>query len=192
MAEMSTTYISTLPTGSAGGSKYLVQDDGNNTTKVTVNDAVASATAITSANSSISSINAKIGSVTLPTTAQTLTGAIAEHESDITALNGNLTWQSVTLTAGSDVTINSQAAYKRDNLLFVFASITLSSNVSAYTTLLTHGLNARCGWIAPLYSNAKIPVTTTGIYGDAGNTTIRASQPITAGTYQVSCVIPWY
>lgn len=90
MAEMSTTYISTLPTGSAGGSKYLVQDDGNNTTKVTVNDAVASATAITSANSSISSINTKIGSVTLPTTAQTLTGAIAEHESDITALNGKL------------------------------------------------------------------------------------------------------
>ncbi len=90
MAEMSTTYISTLPTGSAGGSKYLVQDDGNNTTKVTVNDAVASATAITSANSSISSINTKIGSVTLPTTAQTLTGAIAEHESDITALNGKI------------------------------------------------------------------------------------------------------
>lgn len=90
MAEMSTTYISTLPTGSAGGSKYLVQDDGNNTTKVTVNDAVASATAMTSANSSISSINTKIGSVTLPTTAQTLTGAIAEHESDISALNGKI------------------------------------------------------------------------------------------------------
>lgn len=90
MAEMSTTYISTLPTGSAGGSKYLVQDDGNNTTKVTVNDAVASATAITSANSSISTINSKIGTTTLPTTAQTLTGAIAEHEGDITALNGRL------------------------------------------------------------------------------------------------------
>ena len=96
MAEMSTTYISTLPTGSAGGSKYLVQDDGNNTTKVTVNDAVASATAITSANSSILSINSKIGTTTLPTTAQTLTGAIAEHESDITALNGKLEYGSYT------------------------------------------------------------------------------------------------
>ena len=142
--------------------------------------------------SDITTINNKIGSTTMGTTATTITGAIAEHEGDISTLNSNLTWQSVTLTAGSDVTINSQAAYKRDNLLFVFASITLSSNVSAYTTLLTHGLNARCGWIAPLYSNAKIPVTTTGIYGDAGNTTIRASQPITAGSYQVSCVIPWY
>lgn len=98
MAEMSTTYISTLPTGSAGGSKYLVQDDGNNTTKVTVNDAVASATAITSANSSISSINTKIGSVTLPTTAQTLTGAIAEHESDITALNGKFVVEAKTVS----------------------------------------------------------------------------------------------
>lgn len=101
MAEMSTTYISTLPTGSAGGSKYLVQDDGNNTTKVTVNDAVASATAMTSANSSISSINSKIGSVTLPTTAQTLTGAIAEHESDITALNGKFAYRDYTVTTGT-------------------------------------------------------------------------------------------
>ena len=118
---------------------------------------------------------------------------IATNTAAITELNGKLTWQSVTLTAGSGVTINSQAAYKMGNLLFVFASITLSSNVSAYATLLTHGLNARCGWIAPLYTNYKTPTSSFfGIYGDAGNTTIRASQQITAGTYQVSCVIPWY
>ena len=32
-----------------------------------------------------------IGNLSLPTTAQTLSGAIAEHENDIRALNANLT-----------------------------------------------------------------------------------------------------
>ena len=113
--------------------------------------------------------------------------------SNIATLNSKLTWQSVTLTAGSGVTINTQAAYKIGNLLFVFASITLSSNVSPYATLLIHGLNARCGWIAPLYTNYKTPISPDyGVYGDAGNTTIRASTSIAVGTYQVSCVIPFY
>lgn len=178
--------ISGLPSGTAAGSNLLAQDDGSNVTKITINQAVA-------ASQAMQQVNNKIGSTALPTTAQTLTGAIAEHEADLTALNGKLTWQSVTLTAGSGVTINSQAAYKMGGLLCVFASITLSSNVSAYATLLTHGLNARCGWIAPLYTNYKTPTSQdSGVYGDAGNTTIRASQSITAGTYQISCVIPWH
>ena len=96
---------------------------------------------------------------------------------------------SVTLTAGSGVTINSQAAYKMGYLLFVIARITLSSNVSAYATLLTHGLNTRCGWVAPLYTQTS---QNFSVYGDAGDTTIRTKQTITAGTYQISCVIPWY
>lgn len=139
MAEMSTTYISTLPTGSAGGSKYLVQDDGNNTTKVTVDDAVASATAITNANSSISSINTKIGSVTLPTTAQTLTGAIAEHESDITALNGKIaglivyktaTIPNITLLSGGYYAINSYLPAAPTGYSLMFALIRSWSSVS--------------------------------------------------------------
>lgn len=43
-----------------------------------------------SAESALAAIESGIGTTTLPTTAQTLTGAIAEHESDISALNGNL------------------------------------------------------------------------------------------------------
>lgn len=41
-----------------------------------------------SAESALAAIEAGIGTTTLPTTAQTLTGAIAEHESDIVAING--------------------------------------------------------------------------------------------------------
>lgn len=41
-----------------------------------------------SAESALAAIENGIGTTTLPTTDQTLTGAIAEHETDITALNG--------------------------------------------------------------------------------------------------------
>lgn len=69
---MANTYISELSTGVAAGSNYLVQDDGSTTSKVTVSDAVASASII--------------GSTPMGTTATTLTGAIAEHEGDISTL----------------------------------------------------------------------------------------------------------
>lgn len=58
--------------------------------------------AINGLNSSIGVINEKIGNVTLPTTAQTITGAIAEHEEDISQLNGNLSRKFIE-TTGSTV-----------------------------------------------------------------------------------------
>lgn len=73
--------ISGLPSGTAAGSNLLAQDDGSNVTKITINQAVA-------ASQAMQQVNNKIGSTALPTTAQTLTGAIAEHEADLTALNG--------------------------------------------------------------------------------------------------------
>ena len=99
MAELDTIYISSLPTGAAGGTKYLVQDDGSNTTKITVNNAVASASIV--------------GSTALPTTAQTLTGAIAEHESDITAINSQMNGLTLTrssITAGGSKAITTSAS----------------------------------------------------------------------------------
>lgn len=129
MPEMLTTHISALPTGSAGGSKYLVQDDGNNTTKVTVNDAVAAASAVSTINNKIGSTSMgttattvtgavkehsdKIGSTSMGTTATTITGAIAEHESDITALNGNSTGtiSGVTYTSNGTVDIGRVSKY---------------------------------------------------------------------------------
>ena len=67
--------ISGLPSGTAAGSNLLAQDDGSNTTKITINQAVA-------ASQAMQQVNNKIGDTALPTTAQTLTGAIAEHEAD--------------------------------------------------------------------------------------------------------------
>ena len=73
--------ISGMPSGTAAGANFLAQDDGSNTTKITINQAVA-------ASQAMQQVNNKIGDTALPTTAQTLTGAIAEHEADLTALNG--------------------------------------------------------------------------------------------------------
>lgn len=183
--------ISNLPTHTPVGSDYLAVEDSSATGKATVNDVVAAATQVQTNKSAIGVLSS------LTTSAKSnLVAAINEVDSHadanaaaISSLNSNLTWQSVTLTAGSGVTINSQAAYKIGYLLFVIARITLSSNVSAYATLLTHGLNTRCGWVAPLYTQTS---QNFSVYGDAGDTTIRTKQTITAGTYQISCVIPWY
>ena len=46
--------------------------------------------AIAEHETDISGINTKIGSTVLPTTAQTLTGAIAEHETDITGIGNKI------------------------------------------------------------------------------------------------------
>lgn len=91
---MANTYISSLPTGTAAGSNYLVQDNGSATTKVTVSDAVEKATII--------------GSTPMGTTATTLTGAIAEHEGDIGAINtqmGNLSYTRYTVAGGGSQTV---------------------------------------------------------------------------------------
>ena len=91
---MANTYISELSTGVAAGSNYLVQDDGSTTSKITVSNAVASASII--------------GSTPMGTTATTLTGAIAEHEGDIGAINtqmGNLSYTRYTVAGGGSQTV---------------------------------------------------------------------------------------
>ncbi len=70
--------ISGLPSGTAAGSNLLAQDDGSNTTKITINQAVA-------ASQAMQQVNNKIGDTALPTTAQTLTGAIAEMNKKFTS-----------------------------------------------------------------------------------------------------------
>lgn len=57
-----------------------------------VQDAITTANTNISTNTSdISTINGKIGTTALPTTAQTITGAIAEHETDISGLSTTIT-----------------------------------------------------------------------------------------------------
>lgn len=134
--------ISGLPSGTAAGSNLLAQDDGSNTTKITINQAVA-------ASQAMQQVNNKIGSTALPTTAQTLTGAIAEHEADLTALNGNISTlngkmtiaevDKNTLMSGvlSGLTFDSFYSAHRDGETMWCASITPTSSVSANTVLFT-------------------------------------------------------
>jgi hypothetical protein len=58
-----------------------------------------------------------MGNFSLPTTAQTLSGAIAEHENDISELNSNL-------TMGISTTITpAQGVYRRDYKCYKFGKI---------------------------------------------------------------------
>lgn len=56
----------------------------------TANSAVFTAVPAGAVNDAVSATNDKIGNTALPTTAQTLTGAIAEHEQDITSLSDKI------------------------------------------------------------------------------------------------------
>lgn len=120
----------------------------------------------------------------------TAEGDIDAAQSDIVSLKAATTWQSVTLTAGSNVTINMQQAYKLGKLLVIRANIQVTTTIAAYATLLTHGYNAKCGWIAPIYSASFVPVENKGVYGDASNTTIRNASSLPAGAYTISVIIP--
>jgi len=71
---MSTTTISDLANKTPSGSMYTVIEDSGSTGKTTINNLVSSADII--------------GSTSMGTTATTITGAIAEHEADLTELNG--------------------------------------------------------------------------------------------------------
>ena len=67
--------------------------------------------ALTSQGSSIQAVRTEIGVTPLPTAAQSITGAIAEHETDITTLNGNFTKTSVLISEQSGIAFC--VAYKK-------------------------------------------------------------------------------
>lgn len=66
-----------------------------------------------------------IGNTALTTTAQTITGAIAEHESDISTINGNLTnkikYVDATVTTGTDLYTG-----------YYYADITIPTNLGTF------------------------------------------------------------
>lgn len=76
----------------ASGSKLGVSWSSDKVTlsnTMTADDMPMSSSDATTAKSAIDTINTKLGSTTMGTTATTVTGAIAEHESDISTLNSN-------------------------------------------------------------------------------------------------------
>lgn len=124
--------ISNLPSHSPSGSDYLAVEDSSLTGKATVNDVVG-------ASSSVATINAKIGSTALPTTAQTLTGAIAEHESDITTLNSNLALKSgnISVTSGWTVQNGNNWCRKSGHVAEFYLEVTGGTLASGWNNLGT-------------------------------------------------------
>lgn len=118
--------------------------------------------------------------------------------SELTALNNGLTSvqnelrvKSLTLqSANSSVTITAQSAKLFGNVLAVFVTFTLSSQVSIYGNLISlGGKSASAGWILPVYTAGMVPVNDQSVYGDAGNTNIRSSRNLPAGTYRIGGII---
>ena len=107
-----------------------------------------------------------------------------------TAIEQSTAYESITLTAGSGVTINSQECYKYGKLLIIFFNWSCASNLSSYATIATHGYVAKTSWNAPLVNNSNYVQASNGLYADNANTTIRASGTIPAGTYRTFLIIP--
>ena len=124
--------ISGMPSGTAAGANFLAQDDGSNVTKITINQAVA-------ASQAMQQVNNKIGSSALPTTAQTLTGAIAEHEADLTALNGNLALKSgnISVTSGWTVQNSNNWCRKSGHVAEFYLEVTGGTLASGWNDLGT-------------------------------------------------------
>lgn len=164
--------ISGLPSGTAAGSNLLAQDDGSNITKITINQAVA-------ASQAMQQVNNKIGDTTLPTTAQTLTGAIAEHEADLTALNGNLT------TTNGYIGNIRYAQYavlggSSKNVTLATWAVYLVSTFQGFHVVFT-GNSSYTPVISTVKNNSSLPVT------GASNAEI-VLQNTTGSTYQFSVI----
>lgn len=81
-----------------------------------------------------------IGNLSLPTTAQTLSGAIAEHENDITELNSNLTYKSITIPSSyinSKITVASVYGGVRGGVAEFYLQGTANASITAWELLVT-------------------------------------------------------
>ena len=125
---MSTTTISDLANKTPSGSMYTVIEDSGSTGKTTINNLVSSADII--------------GSTSMGTTATTITGAIAEHEADLTELNGKLSTiigyktveiGTVTILSGGYLSLNSYRPAAPTGYSFMFAMINGYTSTTAKT-----------------------------------------------------------
>lgn len=138
---MSTTTISELPALTPASGTVVYGENSSQSGKIDV-DAVSNY-ALTSYNgatlagsaqtpkAAIDGLNTKIGSTTMGTTATTITGAIAEHESDISTLNGN---SAASLTLSYAGVTQSVSAYKRGMIVEIPVNITVSGSTFSTAT----------------------------------------------------------
>ena len=160
--------IHELPGGTLADADVLAVDNGTSTRKLNFkNIANSLITAITNPISTL------IGNTEMGTTATTITGAIAEHESDISTLNSN---ESFICTAGtSQFTINRQRCFRNGKRVVISFDATANSNITTGTNITilqiptTHQPSTDLtglGWIwtgTTLFSS-MIKVTKSGNY----------------------------
>lgn len=86
--------IHELPTGTIGSTEYSPIDNGTSNRKITlasIGDYIINT--LKTLGGAQKSVGEYIGNSAMGTTATTITGAIAEHEEDISELNSNLTYK---------------------------------------------------------------------------------------------------
>lgn len=111
-------------------------------------------------SSMLSFIAEKIGSTTMGTTATTLTGAIAEHESDISTLNTNNTNTTLSVSyTENDYCIEADTArlvaYRRSGMLFLNGNLNIRTAVPTGTSDTT--IATISNWTANSYVYLTIP-----------------------------------
>jgi archaellum component FlaC len=120
---------------------------------------------IESIETNITDIENKIGDTALPTTAQTLSGAIAEHENDITELNSNLT--SLTSNIGDWKNITFSGTYSgeldgvyNDKLKLAIVNYNSKKATAEYTA--TMNVTAKKSQFGALRNGGYLQVSGTG------------------------------
>lgn len=111
----------------------------------------------------------------------------------LTTLNSNIAPVEVTLSGGSNVTINKQRCYKTGKLLYVFVRFTVDATISQYGALLTlpSGMVTASDVITPIFSQYSELRTNSpsSVYADDNATTIRTFGEMPAGAYKINTVL---
>lgn len=109
----------------------------------------------------------QIGDTTMGTTATTLTGAIAEHEGDISTLNSKFS-NIQSATAESNITIDRGGYIKIGKLVLVDISFTTKASISSASTKIAEGFptngQINTGLILT-NNNGDVQSASTRIYG---------------------------
>lgn len=119
---------------------------------------------IASTGESVSELSNKIGDSTMGTTATTITGAIAEHEEDISSLSSSLSSlivtadkvsQDVTLASGARLSVQIDCALDGYTLLGVIGITTISTEVFAINRFFLTATNTVTVTIYNTYSDSR-------------------------------------
>lgn len=143
--------------------------------------------AIDAIATTVTSHTTLLGNSTMGTTATTVTGAIAEHETDITTLNSNLVATPVNVSIyGNNISDLTSVSYRVGNIAILSGYFHATSTLSGQTTIMTQGIADHYradGYV--IQRNAALASTAAAvipIYSDNGSNSIILNKQITGGS----------